>query len=317
MMKAPVPTIEKEEALKRFDGISVWKRGDERAPHKPLLVLLALGRCFNRQERLVSFEEIEPQLESVLSEFGPPRVVCHPEYPFCRLQNDGLWTVQTTDAPVKVKGNTDPKKSELRRYHAKGGFPPDLFSLLHDDPILITTIAKRLLDANFPASLHTDILSAVGLPAVAGVASARVRDVQFRIAVIRAYQHRCAVCGYDMRLGNCDLGIEAAHIKWHQAGGPDTITNGLCLCVLHHRVFDRGALGIDDDCRIVISEEVHGGTAVEEWLLRFEGQFLRKPQRRDQSPSKDFVNWHQREVFRSPARDRPEDGAFVESNVKI
>ena len=37
------------------------------------------------------------------------------------------------------------------------------------------------------------------------------------------------------------LGIEAAHIKWHQAGGPDTEDNGLALCTLHHKRFDRGA----------------------------------------------------------------------------
>jgi hypothetical protein len=26
-------------------GLQVWTRGDERAPHKPLLLLYALGRC--------------------------------------------------------------------------------------------------------------------------------------------------------------------------------------------------------------------------------------------------------------------------------
>ena len=29
---------------KRFDDLSIWKQGDQRAPHKPLLVLYALGR---------------------------------------------------------------------------------------------------------------------------------------------------------------------------------------------------------------------------------------------------------------------------------
>src|SRR5262249_50690551 len=30
--------------LTRFDELNVWKQGDQRAPHKPLLVLYALGR---------------------------------------------------------------------------------------------------------------------------------------------------------------------------------------------------------------------------------------------------------------------------------
>lgn len=28
-----------------FENITVWKKGGQRAPHKPLLALYALGRC--------------------------------------------------------------------------------------------------------------------------------------------------------------------------------------------------------------------------------------------------------------------------------
>ena len=52
------------------------------------------------------------------------------------------------------------------------------------------------------------------------------------------------MCGYDVRLGNRELGLEVRHIKWHQAGGPDTEVNGLALCVLHHKLFDCGAYGM-------------------------------------------------------------------------
>jgi len=34
----------RDEILRRFDRLNVWRRGDQRAPHKPLLVLLALAR---------------------------------------------------------------------------------------------------------------------------------------------------------------------------------------------------------------------------------------------------------------------------------
>ena len=37
------------------------------------------------------------------------------------------------------------------------------------------------------------------------------------------------------------LGLEAAHIKWFQARGPDVVQNGLALCSLHHKIFDLGA----------------------------------------------------------------------------
>jgi len=162
--------------------------------------------------------------------------------------------------------------------------------------------ARRLLCGHFPESLHGDILNAVGLPPLEGTGKIKPRDSEFRSTVIRAYQHRCAVCGFDIRLADSDLGVEAAHIRWHQSGGPDVVPNGLCLCVLHHRLFDRGAFGVSTGRTILVSEEVHGSTGIEEWLFRFEGKPLNKPQRKDYQPAGEFVAWHLQEVFRGPAR---------------
>jgi uncharacterized protein (TIGR02996 family) len=36
--------LDSETLLDRFDRLAIWNRGDQRAPHKPLLVLYALGR---------------------------------------------------------------------------------------------------------------------------------------------------------------------------------------------------------------------------------------------------------------------------------
>lgn len=65
----------------------------------------------------------------------------------------------------------------------------------------------------------------------------RSRDPNFRNKILRAYKYSCAVCGFNVRLGNNLVGIEAAHIKWHQAGGPDREDNGIALCSMHHKLF--------------------------------------------------------------------------------
>lgn len=75
----------------RFDDLTVWKRGDQRAPHKPLLLLYALARYARSEGRLIPYAEIDPALERLLFEFGPPRKAHHPEYRFWHLQNDGGW----------------------------------------------------------------------------------------------------------------------------------------------------------------------------------------------------------------------------------
>ncbi len=51
-----------DEILKAFDNIRVWQRGDRRAPHKPLLILLALGNLARGEKSRVEFAKIEGKL---------------------------------------------------------------------------------------------------------------------------------------------------------------------------------------------------------------------------------------------------------------
>ena len=44
--------------ISKFDQLTVWRRGGERAPHKPLLALYALGKAVRDEKRLVEFEEV-------------------------------------------------------------------------------------------------------------------------------------------------------------------------------------------------------------------------------------------------------------------
>jgi len=74
--------------LKRFSDITVWKQGGQRAPHKPLLALYAIGRMLQGEGRLISYADVDRDLKKLLIEFGPTRKTYHPEYPFWRLQND-------------------------------------------------------------------------------------------------------------------------------------------------------------------------------------------------------------------------------------
>ena len=97
--------MDTEAILNRFDALNIWKQGDQRAPHKPLLVLHALGR-WQRGLAEVSFREAEPDLRGLLREFGPPRKSDHPEQPFWRLQNDGLWVVHAPPG-LPLKTNDD------------------------------------------------------------------------------------------------------------------------------------------------------------------------------------------------------------------
>ena len=83
----------------KVDQLNVWSHGGERAPHKPLLLLLILARKSRALPDEVTFTEIEDTVRDLLFEFGPSRKSYHPEYPFWRLQNDGIWEV-ASDVPM-------------------------------------------------------------------------------------------------------------------------------------------------------------------------------------------------------------------------
>ena len=140
--------------------------------------------------------------------------------------------------------------------NARGNFVPEIAAALKSEPAYVTRLGRDLLAAHFPTSLHEDICAAVGLePDTASQTNQeqRVRDAEFRPRIIRAYEHRCAVTGWDLRISNANAGLEAAHIKWHTAGGPSVEANGIALNSLHHKLFDLGAftLSIEDVPRIL------------------------------------------------------------------
>lgn len=297
-------TATDDDILDRFARVTVWRRGGERAPHKPLLILYALAALQRGEPRLIPFERIEEDVGRLLRNFGPPRAT-RPEYPFWHLQSDGLWVIPERDvlqadidaAPYRH----NPRLTVIRSAKAHGGLEPSLYDILSSEPSLVNRIVTRILDDNFPPSVHQDILDAVGMPWVT-VGPRRSRDPAFRDTILRIYEHRCAVCGYDGQLENTDLGIEAAHIRWHAAGGSDSEDNGLALCSFHHKALDRGAMSLDDDRRILVSQHVRGSHGVAEWLLRFVGQQIRAPQAGESPPADHNIDWHRREVFRAPPR---------------
>lgn len=294
--------MDREEIARKFETLKVWQRGDERAPHKPLLVLYAIGQLLRGADRLLPYSEADEKLGNLLREFGPKRQSYQTQLPFWRLQNDGVWEIPEAYL-VSQTSSGDARKSDLDVYEISGGFTEDIASLLRDDPELALRIAQGMLDAHFPSSIHQDILQAVAIELPAAELGGARHYSDFLANVLKAYEYRCAVCGFDVRLRHQTVALEAVHIKWQQAGGPDVETNGLALCVLHQRLFDRGAFSLSDGLQIMVSDEANGSAGFQEWLMRFHGHQLKFPQRRSYYPDEKYVSWHVKEVFQGDYRD--------------
>lgn len=302
--RAPLEDMKgSREPLDAIRTLSVWKRGGQRAPHKPLLLLVALGRDQRGEPRLVDFNEIETPLKALLERFGPPRRSQRPEYPFWWLQTDGLWEVpHGEDLPRRGKGK-EPLVSAVRERHVQGGLPASVDSAFRTHPERLRQAATELLAAHFPSSLHGDICDAVGLDLADTVTTTRRRrDPAFAERILLAYEHRCAMCGYRAILDGMTVAIEAAHVRWHASGGPSSIDNGLALCPVHHKLLDLGAFGISEERRILVSSRLTDLHAPEREPLPLAGQALRGPQKGFPSLNEMHVRWHLKEVFRGPPR---------------
>lgn len=294
--------MNKEEITRKFETLKVWQMGAQRAPHKPLLVLYAIGALLKGKDRLLPYSEVDEQLGRLLREFGPKRKQYHPEFPFWRLQNDGVWEIPGADSLVE-SSNGDVRRGDLFRFEVAGGFTEDIARRLQDDASMVLGIVQNMLDAHFPDTVHEEILQATGIDLTFKSTGQQKRDPNFRMNILRAYEFRCAVCGFDVRLGLQPVALEAAHIKWRQAGGPDLEVNGLALCTLHHKLFDRGAFTLSTSMEVLVSDDAHGTAGFDEWLLRFHGEKLNFPQRQTYYPSEDFTRWHVREVFQGEYRE--------------
>jgi putative restriction endonuclease len=138
-----------DEVRRRVDEIAVWKREDERAPHKPLLLLLALTWLRQGKPRLISFAEFEKPLSELIGKFSNSKGPAHPEYPFWRLQADKLWEVPGGDALVRRASNSDPKKSELLGKRVRGGFPEDVHRCVMENSALFDELVASILVKHF------------------------------------------------------------------------------------------------------------------------------------------------------------------------
>lgn len=128
--------------------------------------------------------------------------------------------------------------------------------------------------------------------------SVKVRLIQgfFRDAVIASYDIKCALCHLNLP----EL-LNASHIiPWsicvERRADP---TNGIALCALHDRAFDRGLISLNETYDVILSKRIktfkHLSTILQIGLLDMEGVTLSLPSRFP--PDKDALRYHREHIF--------------------
>ena len=291
--------VERVTSVRRFKS----RDKDKRAPYKPLLLLWVIGRVAGGLPGRVSFREAEADLRRLLNKHPVGRSKPKVENPFVYLASDPeLWRVEDSAGGDVARMDRRKKISPpFLREEATGALAPEFEQALRDRRVR-SAVVNALLHMEFPETLHDEILRDVSLGHVVA-AEQSARNPHFKTTVLRAYEDRCSFCGYDLRLAGSPVGIDAAHVRMRSKGGPDRIENGLALCVQHHRLFDYGALGLDHEHRILVSEHLNLSDQESSARIRsLLGARIRKPLRRYKLPAPEHIEWHTKNLFKHPAR---------------
>ncbi|MDO8847080.1 MAG: HNH endonuclease [Coriobacteriia bacterium] len=103
----------------------------------------------------------------------------------------------------------------------------------------------------------------------------RVAQVQFRQNLLRAYDNRCAVTGYEAHDA-----LQGAHILSYRGRSSQLVRNGLLLRADIHLLFDRHLIGIEPE---VLKVRLAPGLLSTAYS-GLEGRSLSRPQRDDDAP---------------------------------
>jgi putative restriction endonuclease len=128
-------------------------------------------------------------------------------------------------------------------------------------------------------------------------ASVKVRRGQrfFRKVILVNYKEKCWICKLPIK----EMLVASHIIPWREREDlrldPQ---NGLCLCTLHDKAFDRGFLAIDIENRVVISQQLkkyESDSAVKSGLLNYDGTKVVLPG--IDPPNEEYLEFHYDNYF--------------------
>lgn len=289
-----------------------------RPPCKPLLILsvIDMAATGSLQENL-----IEPsfQLAAIYNRYweivAPSNLDSKLASTFVDLENDGVWEIVSHKKEERRQINS---MRDLQKNHLGAKMQNDLFPLLMDKDSrknLRETITKTyftsnihadLLDAaliNHGAAIYSkELLSGAPVPSIktgrGEKINQRIASLGFNAAIVKLYDHRCAICGIKQMTPEGHSAIDAVHIvPWHISKN-DHPSNGLALCKICGWSFENGLLGINEKNKVTTPTAIRLNGNLPGHLLIFSGRTISKLKQEAFRPSKENLQWHQENTQR-------------------
>ena len=294
-----------------------------RAPHKPLLLLSILD-LFPQGNISANLIELTPELSELFSRYWhkvrPPSQRGHLTYPFYYLQSEGFWHLQphqgqeaalavyrpnaglnalhnlilgaTLDEELYYILQTDNGRSALRHSLVTTYFTPEIQEAILQQTEINIAAFQYSEDLLAQARSPQEVIRETNI-------TKPVRDQGFRRAIVKAYDHRCALCGVRILTIDGHTAVAAAHIiPWSESHNDDP-RNGLALCHLCHWTFDEGLVAFTDSYLVKVSPQLPSVDNLPGHLLTYTGRKLIGPTEDHLWPFPDAIRWHRKERFRA------------------
>lgn len=262
---------------------------------KPLLLLLVIAKLERgdmHQNRL-HFSDIRGELTDLIQRYGgrPTSSNARPEQPFYHLRTSPFWKLTTRH---EYPSSRTARISDLTMPTSFASLDSTVYETLRHSSQTRSHAFQYILDRWWPETVHDELREQLGMPAP--TTTRRPRNVRFVAQVLENYRFSCAFCGFHAIINGRATGIDACHIQWHSANGPDVSENGIALCKLHHWAFDRGILTLDAMMQICVSStfvvQCDGALPLESLA----GKSVVVPSRHTH-PATIHLNWHCQNVF--------------------
>lgn len=296
-----------------------------RAPYKPLL-LLTVFDFISQGVIKENFVELTPEFcETFMlywSRMMPPELRSNIAMPFFHLTSEGFWHLLPQAGKENELQTILERKipltsvNKIKEVATGAKFDDDLFALLKVREwrdilrsILVDKYfapsAKRTLleqselnDEAYRYSLEL-LKEEKGIKINLDEIKPAARSQGFRIAIVKAYAHRCTTCGIRILTADGHTIVEAAHIVPFYLTKNDDPRNGLCLCRTCHWIFDEGLLSVSSQYEVVTSAQLIANSNLPSYVVTLAGRGIIHPIEEKFMPDLDALAWHRKEIFRN------------------
>lgn len=272
----------------------------DKHPHKPLLLLAVLDLVASRY--FVDNDiELTPELSRVFDDLWLAALPYGPEpgdirQPMKHLETNGFW--HPTGASQRfVRGRSvhlDDELWQLMQDEKNRAALREALITAHFSPEAAEALRSRSRMSEAALVYARTMLEA---SVVRESAELPVRSQAFRIAVVRAYDYRCAICGVRIFNEEGRTVVDAAHIVPWSRTQNDTPQNGMALCKLCHWSFDAGMLSVDDNYSVLTSSRLNRDRNHPGILTIVAAREILKPAEPSLWPDKENLAWHRSHTF--------------------